>query len=55
MDFVTALPARKENNAVWVVMDRLTKSVHFIPFRLGQSTKLLAEKYMKEVVRLMAC
>ena len=33
-------------------MDRLTKSTHFIPFRLGQSTELLAKKYMQEVVRL---
>ena len=33
-------------------MDRLTKSVHFIPFRLEQSMDLLDEKYMQEVVRL---
>jgi len=26
--------------------------VHFIPFRLGQSTEALAEKYMQEIVRL---
>ena len=53
MDFVTALPrSQKGNNAVWVIVDRLTKSAHFIPFRLGQSTELLAEKYMQEVVRL---
>jgi len=35
-----------------VVVDRLTKSTHFIPFRVGQSTELLANKYMREVVRL---
>ena len=53
MDFVTALPRSQEgNNAVWVIVDRLTKSAHFIPFRLGQSMELLAEKYMQEVVRL---
>ena len=53
MNFVTALPrSQKGNNAVWVIVDRLTKSAHFIPFRLGQSTELLAEKYMQEVVRL---
>jgi len=53
MDFITALPrSQKGNNAVWVIVDRLTKSAHFIPFRLGQSTELLAEKYMQEVVRL---
>ena len=33
-------------------MDRLTKSAHFIPFKVGQSTKALAEKYIQEIVRL---
>ena len=28
------------------------ESAHFIPFRVGQSTKLLADKYMREIVRL---
>ena len=52
MDFVTALPrSQKGNNAVWVIVDSLMKSAHFIPFRLRQSTELLAEKYMQEVVR----
>ena len=52
MDFVTALPrSPKGNNAMWVIVDRL-KSTHFIPFRLGQSTELLAKKYLHEVVRL---
>ena len=53
MDFVTALPrCPKGNNAVWVVVDRLTKSTHFIPFRVGQSTEFLADKYMREVLWL---
>ena len=53
MDFITALTqSLKGNNAVWVVVDRLTKSAHFIPFRVGQPTELLADKYMREIVRL---
>jgi len=53
MDFVTVLPrSQKGNHAVWVIVDRLMKLAHFIPFRLGQSTDLLAEKDMQEVVRL---
>ena len=53
MDFVTALPrSSKGNNVVWVVVDRLTKSAHFIPFRVGQSTEVLAGRYLREVVRL---
>ena len=50
---MTALPrSPRGNNAVWVIVDCLTKSAHFIPFRVGQSTETLAEKYMQEVVRL---
>ena len=53
MDFFTALPrSPKGNNVIWVVVDRLTKSAHFIPFRVGQSTELLADKYLREIVRL---
>ena len=53
IDFVTALPrSLKGNNAVWVIIDRLTKSTHFLPFRVCQSTEVLADKYIKEIVRL---
>ena len=53
MDFVTALPRNsKGHNAIWVIVDRLTKSGHFIPFRVGQSTETLAERYMQEIVKL---
>ena len=48
MDFVTGLPPTpRKNDAVWVVVDRLTKSARFIPFRVGQSTEVLAQKYMR--------
>ena len=53
MDFMTALPrSPRGHNAIWVIVDRLTKCAHFIPFRVGQSTAALAERYMQEVVRL---
>ena len=53
MDFVTALPhSPKGNNAVWVIIDRLTKSAHFIPFRVGQRTEVIVDKYIKEIFRL---
>jgi len=48
MDFVVGLPrSPRGNNAIWVIVDWLT-----IPFRVGQFTKALAEKYMQEIVRL---
>ena len=53
MDFVTGLPRTPSGyDAIWVVVDRLTKSAHFIPYRVGQSTAVLARKYVVEVVRL---
>ena len=34
MDFVTGLPKTpKGNNVIWVIVDRLTKSSHFLPIR----------------------
>ena len=53
MDFVTKLPITpKKNDAVWIIVDRLTKSAHFIPFQVSQSTEVLADKYIREIVRL---
>jgi len=47
MDFIAGLPrSPRGNNAIWVIVDRLTKGAHFIPFRIGQSTEALAEKYI---------
>ena len=42
----------KGNNVVWVIVDRLTKSAHFLPIRWGSTLEQLAEKYMNEIVRL---
>jgi len=53
MDFVVGLArSPRGSNAIWVIMNRLTKSAHFIPFRVRQSTETLAEKYIYEIVRL---
>ena len=53
MDFVTRLPRiAKKNNAVWVIVDRLTKSAHFLPFRVGTPLDKLAQMYIDGIVRL---
>ncbi|CAM8978025.1 unnamed protein product [Rhodiola kirilowii] len=53
MDFVTSLPkTQKGNNAIWVIVDRLTKSAHFLPFKVGTALDSLADLYVAEIVRL---
>ena len=53
MDFVTCLPKSKNNNdTIWVVVDRLTKSAVFIPMRETWKMEQLAKAYIKYVVRL---
>ena len=53
MDFVVGLPLTgKKHDSVWVVVDGLTKSAHFLPVRTDYSLDKLAELYIKEIVRL---
>ena len=53
MDFVTGLPRSvKGCNAIWVVVDRLTKSAHFIPYKSGMTLDGMARLYIKEIIRL---
>nr|GFB20848.1 hypothetical protein [Tanacetum cinerariifolium] len=53
MDFVTGLPrTQRRHDAIWVVVDRLTKSAHFLPIRKGYPVSRLAEIFQQEIVRL---
>ena len=53
MYFVVRLPlTRRKHDLVWVIVDRLTKSAHFLPVRTDYSLDKLAEIYIKEIVRL---
>ena len=53
MDFVVGLPrTQRGNDAIWVIVDRLTKSTHFIPMCTSDSVEHLAELYIREIVRL---
>ena len=53
MDFVVGLPlTRRKHDLVWVVVDRLTKSAHFLRVRTDYSLDKLTELYIKEIVRL---
>ncbi|GKB93577.1 putative reverse transcriptase domain-containing protein [Tanacetum coccineum] len=46
MDFVTKLP----KTSIWVIVDRLTKSAHFLPMKETDSMEKLTRQYLKEVV-----
>ncbi|KAJ0435523.1 putative nucleotidyltransferase, Ribonuclease H [Helianthus annuus] len=51
MDFVTGLPrSQRGNDTIWVIVDRLTKSAHFLAIRETDKFSTLAEIYLKEVV-----
>ncbi|XP_062145297.1 uncharacterized protein LOC133852547 [Alnus glutinosa] len=43
MDFVVGLPkAPSRQDAIWVIVDRLTKSAHFLPIKITDSLEKLA-------------
>ncbi|GJW50494.1 putative reverse transcriptase domain-containing protein [Tanacetum coccineum] len=51
MDFVTKLPrTAAEQDTIWVIVDRLTKSAHFLPMREDDTLEKLTRQYLKEVV-----
>ncbi|KAK8538929.1 hypothetical protein V6N12_034633 [Hibiscus sabdariffa] len=53
MDFVTGLPLTpSKKDSVWVIVDRLTKSAHFIPVRTNYPVDKLVKLYISEIVRL---
>ncbi|GKE60158.1 putative reverse transcriptase domain-containing protein, partial [Tanacetum coccineum] len=51
MDFVTKLPKTSTGqDTIWVIIDRLTKSAHFLPMKENESMEKLTRQYLKEVV-----
>ncbi|GJW69548.1 putative reverse transcriptase domain-containing protein [Tanacetum coccineum] len=51
MDFVTKLPKTANGyDTIWVIVDRLTKSAHFLPMRETDPMENLMKLYLKEVV-----
>ncbi|GKE26638.1 putative reverse transcriptase domain-containing protein [Tanacetum coccineum] len=51
MDFVTKLPKTSSgHDTIWVIMDRLTKSAHFLPMHEDYKMDRLARLYLNEIV-----
>ena len=52
-DFVSRLPKSSEGyNSIWVIVDQMTKSTHFLRIKTTDPVKKLARLYLKEIVRL---
>ena len=53
MDFVTHLPRTSRwHNMVWVIVDGLTKSAHFLDVRMTFTLEAFYKLYIQEIVRL---
>ena len=53
MDFVSGLPHTSSGyDAIWVIIDRLTKTTHFLSIKKTYSTDRLARLYVNRIVYL---
>ena len=53
IDFVTHLPrTSRGHDVVWVIVDRLTKSEHFLALRMTFTLEEFYRLYVREIVRL---
>ncbi|WVZ50617.1 hypothetical protein U9M48_001856, partial [Paspalum notatum var. saurae] len=53
MDFVVGLPrTQKGYDSIWVIIDRFTKSAHFIPVKTSYTAATYAELYIARIVSL---
>ncbi|GJU95103.1 putative reverse transcriptase domain-containing protein [Tanacetum coccineum] len=51
MDFMTKFPRTSSgHDTIWVIMDRLTKSAHFLPMHEDYKMERLARLYLNEIV-----
>ena len=51
MDFLVGFPRTKTNHdAIWIIIDRLTKSAHFLPINERFYLERLVHLYLKEII-----
>ncbi|GJV03443.1 putative reverse transcriptase domain-containing protein [Tanacetum coccineum] len=56
MDLITKLPrSRSRHDAIWVIVDRLTKSAHFLAIREDFNTEKLERLYIDEFEVAIVC
>jgi len=51
MDFITALPTSNGKDALWVIIDRLTKMEHFVACHGTMNPKDLADHFLRQIIR----
>ena len=53
MDFITGLPLTQQgHDSIWVIVDHLTKSAHFVLMNTRYLARKYAELYISQIVRL---
>ena len=53
MNFVSGFPLiQQKHDSIWVIVDKLTKSAHFISVRMDYSMDRLDKLYVEEIVQL---
>jgi hypothetical protein len=53
MDFIIGLPnTSMRHDSIWIIIDRLTKTAHFLPVHTTYNVKKYAEIYLDQIVRL---
>jgi len=53
MDFITGLPrTHRQFDSIWVIVDQMTKSVHFLPINTSFSSEDYSKLYIREILRL---
>jgi hypothetical protein len=53
MDFIVGLPqTSQKRNSIWVIIDRLTKTAHFLPVQTIYTVNKYAEIYLEKIIRL---
>jgi hypothetical protein len=53
MDFIVGLPNTSQRyDSIWVIVDRLTKTAHFLPVHTTYNAKKYAEIYLDQIVHL---
>ena len=53
MDFITGLPQTQQgHDSIWVIVDHLTKSAHFVSVNTMSYTGKYTERYVSQIVRI---